>query len=400
MIALLIAIYALAYVFERNRVARVQARITNANVSELDRQIKQLTFIPKLLSDDSTVVNAITNPTKVNVDLANKRLENAQQESGLDFAFLMNTEGMTIASSNWNEDVSFVGKNYSFRPYFQGALLGDTATYFAVGATTGVPGYFIAEPINVANETMGVIVTKMSLTALVETWRQLSFETVVLDEFGVIILSSTEQLLYKPTRLLSVSEVSELEQERRYSIEYLRNDGTNHLKQYRQYTSDLKSERWEYVTLKPKSGYHLIAAYIAAISFTIACIGLLLFRNYRQQKRIVTAEQRHSKELEEKIRQRSDELEKAQVALIAESNYSILGRMSAAINHEINQPLASLRLNLASLRKLIDNPSEHVREIEDIVVESDRTTKRIGLVINSLRNYTRKDNLKLQQIRG
>ena len=399
MIALLIAIYALAYVFERNRVARVQARITNANVSELDRQIKQLTFIPKLLSDDSTVVNAITNPTKVNVDLANKRLENAQQESGLDFTFLMNTEGMTIASSNWNEDVSFVGKNYSFRPYFQGALLGDTATYFAVGATTGVPGYFIAEPINVANKTMGVIVTKMSLTALVETWRQLSFETVVLDEFGVIILSSTEQLLYKPTRLLSVSEVSELEQERRYSIEYLRNDGTNHLKQYRQYTSDLKSERWEYVTLKPKSGYHLIAAYIAAISFTIACIGLLLFRNYRQQKRIVTAEQRHSKELEEKIRQRSDELEKAQVALIAESNYSILGRMSAAINHEINQPLASLRLNLASLRKLIDNPSEHVREIEDIVVESDRTTKRIGLVINSLRNYTRKDNLKLQQIR-
>ena len=66
----------------------------------------------------------------------------------------------------------------------------------------------------------------------------------------------------------------------------------------------------------------------------------------------------------------------------------MLGRMSGAINHEINQPLASLRLNLASLRKLIEKPDADMAEVRQVVVDSDRTTKRIGRVVTTLRNLT------------
>ncbi|MFK7853255.1 MAG: ATP-binding protein [Granulosicoccus sp.] len=399
LIAVLLAIYAAAYVFELNKVKNTHMRSIAAHVVQFDRQIEQLSFIPKLLSGDTNIVNAIRLTTPEHVQLANLRLQKAQIDSGLDFAFLMNMEGITVASSNWGNAVSFVGKDYSFRPYFKNAARGMSSTYFAVGATTGVPGYFIAEPVSVNSIVMGVVVAKMALSAPVETWRGLDFETAILDEYGVAILASSNELLYRATRPLLASEIDELNNERRYPTDMLENSSISKTSEkYRKYSAHLQSEPWQYITLVAKHTYHLRAAYISAISFAFACIALLLFRTYRQQRHMVASEQRHSRELEGQVKRRTAELEKAQDALIAESNYAILGKMSAAINHEINQPLASLRLNLASLRKLVENPSGNVKDIEEIVVESDRTTKRIGLVIASLRNYTRKNRMRVESI--
>ena len=399
LLAILVVIYILAYFFELKRVAIVQTRSNTAHVAELDRQIERLSFIPRLLSDDATILRTIEDTSSVNIDLTNRRLQTAQQESGLDFAFLMDTDGITIASSNWDNEVSFVGKNYSFRPYFKEAIAGGTSTYFAVGATTGIPGYFIAEPILIDSTVKGVVVAKMALSAPVDTWKAQDFETVVLDEYGVVILASKDELLYQPTRPLSTSEINEIQDERRYPISQLTtSESPTPFFRFRSYSSKLLSEPWRYMTLVPVFSYHVMAAYIAIITFAFACIALLLYRTYNQQRRLVTTEKRHSRELEAQVKQRTEQLEKAQEALIAESNYAMLGRMSAAINHEINQPLASLRLNLASLRKLIEQPIGNVDEIENIVVESDRTTKRIGLVIATLRSYTRRNAIQMQKV--
>ena len=73
----------------------------------------------------------------------------------------------------------------------------------------------------------------------------------------------------------------------------------------------------------------------------------------------------------------------------------MLGRMSAAINHEINQPLASLRLNTAALRRLTDRKTraelddKQQDDIRHTAIDIDRTTKRITRVIETLRNLTR-----------
>ena len=398
-IAIVLIIYTIAYLFELNRVSIAQSRSILAKVTELDRQIERLSFIPKLLSADTEVVSAVTNPNPSQIQTANLRLAAAQKNSGLDFAFLMDTNGITVASSNWNNDVSFVGNDYSFRPYFKGALLAKKSTYFAVGATTGEPGYFIAEPVIVASKVVGVVVAKMTLATPVETWKGLNFETAIVDEYGVVILTSNEQMLYKPIHTLSADDISVIQSERRYPVANLETEQvTQPFSQYRKYASNLSTEPWQYITLVPRKSYHITAFYLSAITLAFACIGLLLFRIYRQQKRLVAFEQEHSRVLEKQILERTEALENAQHALIAESNYAILGRMSAAINHEINQPLASLRFNLASLRKLIENPSENVEEIETTVIDSDRTTKRIGLVIATLRNYSRNDRMQMDKI--
>lgn len=397
--ALIALMYALAYSVEFKRVRGAQSRSLAAHVIELDRQITQLSFVPKLLSDDVAISNAVLEPTPNNIKTANLRLEKAQHQSGLEFAFLMDVDGLTIASSNWNETPSFVSQNYSFRPYFKGAILGRTATFFAVGATTGIPGYFIAEPVLAGSVIKGVVVTKTTLAAPVDTWRELDFESAVVDEFGVIILASDRNFLYLTTRTISDEDRSRIELERRYPLSPIKgSDSEARLASYRSYSRELKAEPWKLMALVPRSSYHLRALVISAIASALSFIAFLLVRNYRQQKALVANEQRHSKELEDQVVKRTRELEETQHALISESNYAVLGRMSAAINHEINQPLASLRLNLASLRKLITKQGDNTREIEEIVVESDRTTKRIGLVITSLRNYARNDKMRFVQV--
>lgn len=391
-------------------VKETQQRLQRVQLTELDRQLNQLSYVPRLLSEDVEIRNALSTKTEAALIAANRRLARTQQDSGLDFAFLLNTEGLTVASSNWAGSVSFVGVSYSYRPYFKQAVDGSSATFFAVGATTGIPGYFIAEPVLAADQVIGVVVAKIALDILVDAWSQLPYESLVSDEFGGVILSTRSEWLYTPTTALSDAQKRQLRMERRYELEARElqlHDGSSQKRlihgasgqeAFLLFSQPLVTEPWQLLSLVPEREIHRKAFVLLAMLASAAVIGFLLLRLYQQQRRLVRAEQHNSQELEEQVVRRTKELEQAQQRLISESNFAMLGRMSAAINHEINQPLASLRMNLASLRTMIDRPEADQAEITQIVVDSDRTTKRIGRVISSLRSLARKQDSQLHRV--
>ncbi len=385
-----------------------QQRLQRVQLVELDRQLNQFSFIPKLLSEDVEIRQALLTLSNEALQSANRRLQRTQRESGLDVAYLLDQTGSTIASSNWAEALSFVGVNYSFRPYFTQAIQGQGATFFAVGATTGVPGYFIAEPVTYEGEPVGVVVAKVALGVLVEAWSQLPYESLISDEFGVIILSTQAELLYTPTIALDSAQIEQLQRERRYVLQSLilkpdldtagkRSVSTASGSQaYRLFSQTLSTEPWKLISLVAEREIYARAGRIAVALASAVLILFLMARLYQQQRLLVLVEKRNSQELEERVQQRTRELEDAQKRLISESNFLMLGRMSAAINHEINQPLASLRLNMASLRTLIAKKEGDPEAIEQIVIDSDRTTKRIGLVISSLRSLAQQNESHFQ----
>ena len=131
---------------------------------------------------------------------------------------------------------------------------------------------------------------------------------------------------------------------------------------------------------------------------SVLAIVALIYRNLLTQKRLAETEHRHAHELEIEVEERTRELRSTQKALITESNFAMLGRMSAAINHEVNQPLASLRMNLASLRKVIDQPDANAEDVRQIVIDSDRTTKRIGRVVTTLRTMAGRKPTETAQV--
>lgn len=405
----LMALWQLCLWYTVSDVQASQQRQQRAQLVDLDRQLDQFSFIPKLLSEDIEIREALSSPSIPKVLSANLRLSRTQQDSGLDVAYLLNDSGLTVASSNWSDALSFVGASYSFRPYFKNAIKGQGATFFAVGVTTGIPGYFIAQPVVWKGEVLGVVVAKVELEVLVDSWSQLPYESVVTDEFGVIILSTREDLLYTPTLSLHPEQVKQLKKERRYqlqesTVEFIAGHPAQRAKIddvssdiYFLFSQKLVNEPWQLLSLSNERGIQKRSMVLTITIASLCLIAYLLTRLYQQQVRLVRSEQRHSLELEEKVLHRTKELETAQQRLISESNFTMLGRMSGAINHEINQPLASLRLNLASLRTMIENDDADQKEIEQIVIDSDRTTKRIGRVISSLRSLAQKNESRFER---
>lgn len=389
----------LAVVFEQLRLTNSMQSILQGKTNELARQLGQLAVVPRLLAQHPVVNTSLTSPSARATTQANVTLQKAQIASNSSFAFVLDTNGTTVAASNYQEALSFVGINYGFRPYFKGAISNEETTFFAVGATTGVPGYFIANPIRANNEVVGVVVVKSELSGLLDSWRQSPYQWLAVDELGVVILSTNSQFLYTPTSVLGKDAQSVIASDRRYvpseyasftvesssRISYSANSDTQSFLMQRR---KLSAEGWElHLIIDRWRVWFNALLYVLAIG-SVVVMAALGYRNIRTQKRLAAAEQRHALELEVEVEQRTAELRSAQQALISESNFAMLGRMSGAINHEINQPLASLRLNLATLRSLFETPNPDIDELRQIVVESDRTTKRIGRVVTTLRSLS------------
>ena len=234
---------------------------------------------------------------------------------------------------------------------------------------------------------------------MLDSWRLAPFEWLAVDEFGVVILSTVERYLYSSSQNLSGEQLAIIKDDRRYlasdtsrfeiaSATRTRYTGHDFDRTFLMRSHDVSVENWQLRLIVERSRVWLrVLLYLVALLAVASIIGLV-YRNIRSQKRLVETERKYAMELEQKVQQRTDELRSAQETLISESNFAMLGRMSGAINHEINQPLASLRLNLASLRKLIEQPNADMAEVRQVVVDSDRTTKRIGRVVTTLRNLT------------
>jgi PAS domain S-box-containing protein len=130
-----------------------------------------------------------------------------------DVCYLMNRQGLTIASSNRKEKDSFVGYNFAFRPYFQQALKGELGGYLALGATSAKRGIYHSYPIysDPEEQPIGVAVIKSSIERA-EKVLGLPEENVVLitDPNGLIFISNRPQWLFRFAWQLPPEKVEQL----------------------------------------------------------------------------------------------------------------------------------------------------------------------------------------------
>lgn len=149
---------------------------------------------------------------------ANPFLSQLAERFELDALYVIHPSGTTVASS----DQSFVGENYSFRPYFQNALSGETTTYVALGSTSGEPGYYVAGPIRENDRITGVLAIKVRSSSIRKLLNQLgrqeagSVDWALSDEHGVIFAASRDEWLLQSRHPLSASTLDRLQAERRY----------------------------------------------------------------------------------------------------------------------------------------------------------------------------------------
>ena len=159
--------------------------------------INQYEYLPALLAKDDKILNLVSK-SGGNQHEVNTKLKFIQQQAGANAVYIMNAEGTVVASSNFDQENSFLNRNYSFRPYFQRAVLQKQKQfYYAIGATTGVPGFFISQPILGDGVVIGVAVVKIDLREWEENWRQTQQQVMVVNDKNVVILSGSDQWRYR-----------------------------------------------------------------------------------------------------------------------------------------------------------------------------------------------------------
>lgn len=372
---------------------------------------------------------------------ANENLQRlAEVTSALDI-YLMNSAGTTVAASNFSSPRSFIGQNFSYRPYFTEAMKGRLGRYFAVGTTSGERGYYFANPIFDGRYVVGVAVVKLRVDHLEQAWRASDHDIVVTDDDGVVFLSSRPEWRLRTLEPLSEAARRRIAEHRRYdgapltpltlATELTMRDssvmvdlsaeaaspagppqpaGTTLLMQ-RQETPDAG---WT-VAILTQTGTieRQVATALALLAITLTSL-LLAAANIHQRRRRLN-ERLHLQEctkaeLERRVTERTEALTDANVRLEAEvaerrraeaeliqaqselvqaSKLAALGQMSAGLSHELNQPLAAIRSYADNARVFLSRGrTETASSNLSAIVE---LTERMARIIRHLRTYARKE---------
>ncbi|MEC5407072.1 diguanylate cyclase [Paraburkholderia sp. MPAMCS5] len=124
-------------------------------------------------------------------------LQRAQGFSGLDKVWLVNANGVCVASSDVingarKQRDSFVGVDMRVRAYLTNTLLGAFSEAYGVGRRSGEPGIYIAAPVYSDGQLAGAVVAKVGIARL-RHWVAHA-GTFVADGNGVIIMAHDSKL--------------------------------------------------------------------------------------------------------------------------------------------------------------------------------------------------------------
>ncbi|MCG6550914.1 MAG: EAL domain-containing protein [Candidatus Magnetominusculus sp. LBB02] len=191
--------------------AQRQAATYNRNLLEV---LNIYETFPKLLSERPSVIEFVRHPERgANI---NDYLLKFNDSAGSESTYIMNADGIVIASSNYKKPASLVGKDLSFREYFRSAIKGTPLRFIAVGVYTKTPGYYVSYPIRNGRQIIGVVVVKYEphVFALHNALNDEIF--MIADKNGVIFYSNDERYTFRTLSKLSDDVLKEIKDARQY----------------------------------------------------------------------------------------------------------------------------------------------------------------------------------------
>ena len=380
--------------------------------------------------------------TQDGLQAVNEELERVNNISGALDTYLMDAKGLTWAASNWASDKTFVGKNFSYRPYFQAAIQGRLGRYFALGSTSGERGYYFAYPVRDGVEILGAVVVKIQVDHHENRWRARDQEVIVADRHGVIFLSSVSGWRFKTLNPIDAETVTGLRESRRYgnhslsplsikrgeaklgggqlmTIETKTDSPRIRKEQFLVQEQVMAEADWRVILLLRTSHVHpqVRQAMIIAAGLLISIL-LAVMAIYQRRQRLAernSLQEKAKSQLEDRVRERTNELTEAnielqkeiserkrteselqetQATLVQATKLAALGQMSAGLSHELNQPLAAIRSYADNAREFLDRDRQDTTKKNLLGISE--LTDRMARIIKNLRTYAREETIELR----
>ncbi|WEJ13319.1 sensor histidine kinase [Sinorhizobium prairiense] len=424
-----------SYMQEASSQANTALRLA---VAALSGHLNRYQALPALIADHDDVKELVTRPRDRRLRGAvNSYLKEINELLKSSDIYVITPDGNTIAASNYDGPTSFVGENFSYRPYFQDALKGNQSRFYALGTTSLKRGYYFGAPVRVRGDIRGVIVFKVDIETIEASWQGGEYRIFVSDPEGIIFMSGNPAWLYAGILPLTPDRLARTEGSRRYADATLRPLPVvqSELSGHRLLKVSEGSER-EYLALShymPEADWTVnvltdtasvrtqalttVAAVMLLLCLAGLAIAIIIQRRARLRERILMQEQAQE-ELERRVEERTadlarvnsqieaeiaerrlteQQLRQTQADLIQAGKLAGLGQMSAALSHEFNQPLAAAKTYADSAALLIERgrtaeASDNVRRISGLI-------DRMASISRHLRNFARKPNEKLGPVR-
>ena len=356
----------------------------------------------------------------------NETLQDLAQQAKVAAIYLMDNKGKTIAASNWDTPQSFVGQNFGFRPYFRDAIHGQAGYFYAIGNTTSIPGYFIAQPVYPAGvkrgsvAPIGVIAVKITLATFEQTWRSNEDPIALVDRHGVVFLSNRSEWVYNSLRPLAPLVQSDIEQTQQYmgkQIKPIASLPGPARKGFGTYVGRPVGRLGWQLMLFPSQARVLRSGMLWAgsgvllllVAMPVAAVQHQHRRRLEERNAAQQALKQAADDLGHHIAERTQELLSANAQLAAKydklqqtenllrstrnemvqaGKLAMLGQMAAGITHELNQPLTAIRA-------FADNASTFLSrgqttQADDNLRHISAASARMGSIVSQLKGFARK----------
>ncbi|AWB49061.1 two-component system sensor histidine kinase [Gemmobacter aquarius] len=377
----------------RNRAELRLALYSGNMVSELQRT----SVVPLLLSGDPALADALQGG---NFSGTSQKLIRVQSEIGVASIVLLDADGRTVGATNRN----LLGTNHRGSAYFVDAKRTKDTVFTAQKREGGGFEFTYSRSVEVDGKPAGVIVVAVDLMKYERAWSGLQDAVLVTDSEGTVILATEPRWRGLPmAEALAARDVSgALGRALQATADWAQNPPDAYVRG----EAVMKTEArvpfrgWRMMTFTAYDSVRERVNGILALEimgFAILMAGAfyalsrkawsqtISFQRESAELRLLNA--RLQREIAEREKVQKD-LAVAELTLAQSSKLAALGEMSAAVSHELNQPLAAMKTYLAGARLLLQRkrPEEALSSFQRI----DDLIERMGAITRQLKSYARK----------
>lgn len=388
-------------------------------------QLQQYRALAVLMADHPTLSGTLQG--EYSAATARALLLRTADKTGTLSIHLLRPDGTVVASSAQGGQA----RAHIADPDFQRALQGALGVHHARQAGGGRVYTFSAPVFGDAPQPMGVVSVDVNLPALVANWAGDPEAIYFSDSQGVVFITNREELLFRATRPAAqdaaqmarfgygpgtTRAMPEFSASTRAGYAFWRIDGGPYLPSRALHlTQPLPVIGMTGELLLSVAPAERIAGLQAAVAAALALMFggtlMLLIQRRRALAERLTLEERAKADLENRVAARTRDLSRANAALTREvaerqeaeaalkraqaelvqaGKLSALGKMSAGLSHELNQPLMAIRSFAENATQFLergapDKAAQNLGRISDL-------SRRMGRIIKNLRAFARQES--------
>jgi two-component system, NtrC family, C4-dicarboxylate transport sensor histidine kinase DctB len=385
----------------RNRAELRLALYTGNLMAELQRT----SVVPLLLANDPDLIRALRDG---NFSGTSAKLIDLQSQIGVASIRLVGSDGRVVGATNRN----VLGTNYRNETYFVDAQRAKDTVFSAVKREAGGFDFTYSRAVQGDGKALGVIVVSVDLMKYERTWAGLQDAIMVTDSEGTVVLSTEPRwrglpmaealALRDPPSAISRALRATAEWAQDPPDAYVRGEAVMQTEARVPFRGWKMSTFTAYGSVREQvngilaleiMGFAILMAFTFYLLSRRAWSRSMSFQRESAELRLLNARLQRAIAEREKVKK---DLEVAELTLAQSSKLAALGEMSAAVSHELNQPLAAMKTYLAGARlllqrKRLDEALSSFQRVDDLI-------ERMGAITRQLKSYARKGGEAFEEV--